>query len=470
MKRVFLLVILILVIIPIYSEPIFYMAPYGATNVNLDAPADWRVEKVISSGNGSPFEEDQTVIVGGLEKLLVEFWTAADGSDVHNYAIELSFDSDSYSNGYFWFTKQSDPEFKRPFQIQVMSWNYRDGAILGGDSVYYNYGFMGENGYTARLAAADDSSFLSNLIDIILGFLEGEEDSLNFNIMYFFGIILPGDIDNGILNLDGVPYPIAAGDDYSAEITVTAKVLRREYRGIPGILGTYTQFEPTGDEISFTVPFSGYYDPRYSDGTEKPGSDTSASLYVIPNARAANIDLLNDQGDSIPIANVDFSIFNLPISEEDLNGKYDKSVFMFLSANSNPFVSDNRGFRFVHEDVGFGDAETSANSIGYTISAIPSADMEAMDSEEDLIHPVEYDGTDFLDINGDFPLENKRMYTAHNEEQLGELFGNNKVHWHSYTGELVLNLDSNPVLMESGLYRSTVYVHVVTDDSLGGIG
>lgn len=78
-----------------------------------------------------------------------------------------------------------------------------------------------------------------------------------------------------------------------------------------------------------------------------------------------------------------------------------------------------------------------------------------------------FDGTDYLTPDGSNPDD--RILTAHHEMAIGDLFGGGKAHWHSWNGELLLSLDTNNRIMNEGLYRSTVYVHVVTDDSLGGL-
>ena len=450
MKKFLLLVAFVLFSNQLFALTGYYMAPYGGgTFINLDNP-EWSSAQDVSTNDGGAngaggnvFDEERLIILGGIDGLESGFLSG----DMDDYGISITFTSATYDGTeYFWFTKQSNPEFRRPFKIQIATRIFRDGWLFESNK-YEDLGYMGEI----------DNEILEAVSDNLLSAIGDFFGSGTYFVVFEFGIVLPGDIDNGILSLDGVSYPIASGTDYSAEINVTVQLVNLKNNNAS--VDRYPA-------ITFTVPFSGYYDPRYSDGAQNPDVDTSASLYVIPNARAANIDLLNNQGDSIPIAKVDFSIFNLPTNYE--NGKYDKSVFMFLSSSSNPFVSDSKGFRFVHEDVGFGDAETSANSIGYTISAIPSEETKALDDSDGLIHTVEYDGTDYLDISGSSPAEDKRMYTGHNEEKLGELFDNKTVHWHSYTGELVLNLKSNPVMMDSGLYKSTVYVHVVTDDGIGG--
>lgn len=438
MKKALLSILLLIITsMSLFSLSNFYMAPYGATMVNLDNP-DWQ-EVIINEDSGTGLESgwifppERIIFVGGLEGLVVAQILGIGISEFEDFAIELSFDSPTWDGKYFWFTKQSDPEFRRPFKIQIGYRVYRDGDLWD-ETKYANIGTLGSLDNKVIEAAPEGFGAILNWL---LGFGK-------YNVAFEFGIVLPGDINNGILDLDGSAYPIASGTDYSAEINITATLIAQNGADIP---------DNVSETISFTLPISGYYDPRYPDGGGTEEFDTSASLYVTPYARAANINIRDDQGTGqIPIASVDFSIYDLPDTWSD--GQYDDSAFIFMSASSNPFVHNARGFRFVHESVGFGDAELPTNSIGYTITAVPDSAGGTS---------VTFDGTDYLTVNGEFP-KNKIM-TDHNDMSLGSLFGGGKAHWHSWNGELMLTLDTNNRMMNEGLYRSTVYVHVVTDDS-----
>lgn len=459
MKKVLLAILLMIITTTsLFALSSFYMAPYGASMVNLDAPGDWQTTREVDEppqgSNGNVFPDNQLLIIGGMEELNPvndSGWLpTTDGSELDTYGVVVDFYSPSFEDGYFWFTKQSDPEFRRPFLIQPVGRVNKDGGF-GSDNMYSNFYNEG-NQIQVRLTASNNSSFFNLIGDLIESIIAAifsgtsidEIEWVRYNVAYEFGIILPGEINNGILTLDDGPtYPIASGTDYSAEIEVTATLVdMSDGNALRPIEG----YPP----ISFKLAIGGYYDPRYPDGTGTENFDTSASLYVTPYARAANINIRDDQGQGqIPIASVDFAIYDLPKTWTE------GSAFIFLSASSNPFVQDTRGFRFVHESVGFGDAELPTNSIGYKITAV--SDSAGGTS-------VTFDGSDYLTVNGDYP-KNKIM-TDHNDMTLGSLFGGGTAHWHSWNGELMLTLDTNNRMMNEGLYRSTVYVHVVTDDSL----
>lgn len=453
MKKYILTIGLLFSLLPLFAYTNFYMAPFGSNNFNLDNP-DWDDEITVTEGlnweeGSNNFDENRIVILGGIDGLA----TGGFNPEIDSAKIKLSFTTSSGStstdNGtYFWFTKQSDPEFRRPFQIQIVSRVVRkqDLGIFGEVFTHMN----SSKGLMGAIETAELEAKPSGIVGEFLDFFK----SGTYYAIFEFGIILPGDIENGILTLDDATYPIATGDDYSAEITVTAE-----------IEGGNNESGDSAKTITFTVPFSGYYDPRLGDGATM--DDTSSALYVIPSARAANIDLIHDRGSLIDIASIDFSIFNL--STDFSPGEYDESVFLFLSSSSNPFDAEAEKFRFLHDDVGFGDAVTESNSIGYTITVVPSADTVNHDTSG-KIKEIEFDGTDYLTADGAHPVEGKRIYTGHYDEEMGEYAGIDKVHWHSYSGDVKLSLEQNhTTLMNAGAYKSTVYVHVVTDDKkLGG--
>lgn len=462
MRKVYIIIInLFLSVCSIFAFSDYYMAPYGSVLFNLNSP-EWSTKQNITLNGGGAngptgeiFESGRTLIIGGIDQLeeLIDLGPLGGlGNEIERYSFKLEFDGAQFDGTYFWFTKQSDPAFRRPFQIQIGYRVYREG-VLGNSPQYFDLGLIEGSG---DLILEAEAPGLAEIIGDIFS-------SGTYYVSFEFGIILPGEIKNGVLAMDGISssMPIASGYDYSSEIDVTVTLID----SLPDWLGG-KEYPP----ISFTIPFSGYYDPRVAS---EVAPETSASLFVKPNARAANIDLLNDQGKTdIPIADIDFSVFGLAdeVYEND-------DIFMFLSSSSNPFDSSVSEFRFVHKDVGFGDAITESNSIGYKIKAVPSQEtIEAAATSEtstDSVIEVTYDGTDYLTIDGSKPEATQRMYTACYKEALGTtegLSGGRKVHWHSYSGTLYLELDTNNVIMDEGLYRSTVYVHVVTDENISKRG
>ena len=468
MKKAILVILIILSCSQVFALSSFYMAPYGAAVVNLNTPA-WSTPQDISQDNGGVggkggrvFDTKRILFIGGIEGLKSE----SNNDEFSDYGLRVQLSGSTWDGEYFWFTKQSDPEFTCPFKVQISAQIHTSTWIVFWTEENDAYSDMGyyipssgneENGKILEAGATGFWSWLASLFK--LGTTEG-------NLIFEFGIVLPYDLDNNSLIINdansirnGEIFPLASGDDYSTEITVTATLVYVND-------DNYGEDVPGYAPISFTVPISGYYDAK----SEITPPETSASLFVDAYSRAANLDLLNNQGENIPIGSVDFSVYGLDPVETDANGNYahtyDDSVFLFLSASPNPYVQDTAGFRFIHDDVGFGDAITASNSIGYTIQCVPTEDITSVDGS---LTAVEFDGTDYLsDANGVVtPPENKRVKTAHFQQSLGELVGGYE-HWHSYNGELILTLDENPIIMQSGLYRSNVYVHVVTDDSLGG--
>lgn len=459
MKKAILVILIILSCSQVFALTNFYMAPYGAAVVNLNTP-EWKTELESKDGDGNRyFPSNRILFIGGMDGLEsgfhLEDWEIHFG-ELSNYEIHLELDSATWDGEYFWFTKQSDPEFVCPFRIQVGLFYHTEVNYINPREGYANLGV-----YEPETVAGKNMMKLSADTIDWLGILGSAFGTATGYLVFEFGIILPYDLENNTLKMEGgETYPLASGDDYSAEITVTATLVDSRNNN------TLVNNPMGANPIVFTLPISGYYDAK----SEIKPPETSASLFVDAYSRAANLDLLNNQGEDSPIGSVDFSVYGLDPVETDANGNYahtyDDSVFLFLSASPNPYVQDTAGFRFIHDDVGFGDAITASNSIGYTIQCVPTEDITSVDGS---LTAVEFDGTDYLsDANGVVtPPENKRVKTAHFQQSLGELVGGYE-HWHSYNGELILTLDENPTIMQSGLYRSNVYVHVVTDDSLGG--
>ena len=257
MKKALLSIFLLIITsTSLFSLSNFYMAPYGATMVNLDAPDKWQtvrnVNESLDGQNGNVFPDEQLLIIGGMENLVIDgFWNYVFGrTEFQRYGISLSFNSINYdeATNYFWFIKQSDPEFRRPFQIQITERVFQEG--LGSQNYYDSLGMMGESG--TEILEADSIRDFENILEEIFGAIIGRD--VSYNVAFEFGIILPGDINNGILTLDDTPYPIASGTDYSAEIEVTASLVDLKNNN-QVVQGPY----------SFVITIGGYYDPRYPD-------------------------------------------------------------------------------------------------------------------------------------------------------------------------------------------------------------
>lgn len=447
-----------------------YMTPYqGAFNFNLkDGVEEYNTPRTISDDASPIFEDPQIIALGGgrnypsgifHEDSLVNPPPAS----VYNYraasnlyrGIRYTVECPQYDseNGCFYFVKQSNPDFRFPFCIQIGG-RYNEANSINQDQHKLSVGVIGavENyddykQVDSSLNLVPDSSGLVTFIvphknDAVPCGREGY--SANYSgyvnqarlLFMNFAVFFPGEIDqqNGVIRLkNGSIYPIAAGNDYTAHIRITATVIE------------------TGETATVDIPFSAYY---YPDGAAGEAVDTSASLFVQPSATAGNIDLIGSQRE-FDVATIDFA-YDMN-SDLNLNqGEFENRAYLFLSASENPFNENTQGFLFVKDDVGYGDVLTNENSIGYTVVATNTGEKPSEDTSA-VVAEIQYDGTDSIDtVNKD---KTKQMRTYHH---LSATHGAPQ-HWHTYNGTVSIILDDND-LMESGYYRSYIYVHVVTNE------
>ncbi|MBO8436728.1 MAG: hypothetical protein IAA97_07095 [Spirochaetes bacterium] len=444
MKRISLALLIFCLIIQQAFSSQLYLAPNNSiTNINMNSPA-WSDEKAQEDYNNIRDDEDlfapnQYVVTGALYgvKESSDWFGDSDEDKEKRYGIEVSVSSDSWDGKYFWFTSQSNPDSKRPFILQAtfqnrdfgyarnVSHNREVYTLNGGDSFasYYFYD-------------RDDWLVLRNRA-----------------LLFDIAIVLPGTINNGVLTLDdGRTYPIASADDYSADLSVILRLVKRngETNNPDGWTGP--------EDLSFSFPISGFYDPTIDSPGTITEANSSLNIHMLP--KAANIDLQLDQGQSklIPIADLSYAVYNIKGNAEDVQIS-DDDIFLFLSASSNPFTKNSRGFEFVHEDVTSEEQKNNQNTIGFDITAIAT---------DESGQNIKFDGTDFLSGDGSVNNPAKKITTTHHDDTIQHMDPPSYRHWHSYDGTLYLTLDDRS-MMDAGYYKGYVYVHaIVNGDNVGG--
>lgn len=438
-----------------------YFAPYAASsNINLNTP-DFS-NPAVSAENHDWFQENRIVALAALYDFDWRYykfgiWEDIEISDAIDYGLRITISSNSFHDGMFWFVSQSNPDSQRPFTLQVAGQTMTESYAPVSKN---NYGVVGDSNW--------NQSGSSYYIDII-----PDEDDLKkystgvpnvghiYNIMTTcdIGIVLPGEINNGVLKSDtsGPTYIIAPANDYSAEIVVKIELITKNHVIVTETTKPNWHTGPTC--IEYTIPFSGFYDPiQVGQGlgwgvTEPLEIGSSLAIEILPGA--ANFDLGNQSQTDIPIANINYAIYNLAAVSGG-NAAIDEQVFIFLSSSPSPYMPGSK-FRFVHEDVGINEEPTPENSINYTIKAVSTENPSNI--------PVVFDGTDYLDGDGSIYPGDKRLTTEHHEEVLSHARYPSR-HWHTFIGQLQLSLVPNPRLIVPGYYDSYVYVHVIVDDSL----
>ena len=263
-----------------------------------------------------------------------------------------------------------------------------------------------------------------------------------YQFMWFDVILaLPFDepvSSTGRLVVDGREYNLVEADDYNALVT-----LRVEWGNGSGVI----------DEI--TIPLSGYY------SANDRGFEETASLVVRPRAAASNIDIKNNYGREIDVADINF-----------MSTEANVSYNLFLSASNNPFDSDANGFRFVHSSLGYNDPKLPTNSIGFDVylNTVKCTGTNSTSAEV-------YSGSEAV-VNGVLPDNSiKISYVANNDtgqadkvdsswtpvyDNRGDII---KVDsgYSEYEGIVSVVVDTPPSVMLPGRYLEEVYVHIVSE-------
>lgn len=444
-----------------------YFAPYVASsNINLNTP-DWSEPAGNPSANHDRFPENRIVALASLYHLEWKYYSISDRvdvSDARDYGIRITVSSNNYHDGAFWFVSQSNPDSQRPFQLQFagpIRVIHQDAPVGGhSDTSNNNYGYAGDENWTITGNGAYRDIVIPE--DEVYSKFDWEHplrtESYYFDIICDTGIVLPGEIRNGVLIYNNNTYIIAPATDYSAEVTIKIELITRD-----GVIVADSSDRPDDfsgpTSIEYTIPFSGFYDPLIIGESTAQGEmlplEIGSSLSLQTLAGSGNIDLGNQSQTDIPIADINYAIYNLAVASGE-NTAIDEQVFIFLSSSPSPYVPGSK-FRFVHEDVGVNEEPTPENSINYTIKAISKENPSSAS--------VIFDGTDYLEADGKTHPGNKRLVTEHHEEFLASARDKNR-HWHTFVGQLQLSLVPNPRLIVPGYYDSYVYVHVIVDDSL----
>ncbi len=457
-KAAFLILLILSFHSPVFALEDLYLGPYGGSiNVNLNnTNAKWN--KGAWGGQdqkGAPFEDGQIVAVGALYRLE---YRAFRGHEARDYGLRVTFFSNSNENGYFWFTSQSNPDSRRPFYLNVAGQVRKH--ILGDNhnNEFENWG----------LYPKESTASIADSIEI---YADVGGWALDISIIPDIAIVLPGEIVNGVLTIPSdqsvsgreEKYSIVSASDYSCDITVRYEIIDKSgnvVTHIDGYNGPYSQ--------EITIPFSGFYDPLIApteeDNSIPPELSSALSVHTYP--AAANIDLRNDQGTSMHIADISYAVYN--VKERTDSNYYDDSIYIFLSASPNPYSQDINGFRFVHEDVAPGVNPSARQSLGYTVTVNGDQDTVAHGGTDE----ASFNGDEYLSVEGSVgkvaPDNDAKIITGCYTEDVSHTAAENiHRHWHSFNGEIWLNLDVNreaPV-MEAGYYHSNVYVHAIVDEA-----
>ena len=353
----------------------------------------------------------------------------------------------------FEFVSQSNPSYRRPFEIILVprsqykvsevtrdsgEWSRRE-PFEGGNKPYSGKASLltANNPETPDswvIKTADADKYNKAIADV------GDFSNDVYIVYQWYDVILnlPGEIDPAtdvltVTNSRGtVSYPLIEGDDYSALVSITIQ------------WGDYSD--------SVTIPFSGYYD---RDAVSEGRRGGSCSLFVTPYASASHLSVEKDRGNWVSVAMIDFLMNGAAgLTERPL---------IYASSSSDPNAVSPSEFRLVHDSVMYDTPLTNTNSIGFDVqirstdTSFPTASFDGtmnMKEAERAFEDVEGVGQETSSevIIPGIIIEQK----GHAEEL------QNPPSFYTYSGEVDVMMDSGVHTMYEGVYRGTVYLHVVT--------
>lgn len=334
----------------------------------------------------------------------------------------------------FYLQSQSNPNYKRPFEIMIFdSWNSK-----------------GDKGTKISEAEPTKTITLSSAVT--------ESSDTNAQIHFDVVLRLPGTVNYGTDEClkDGILFPLSELDDYSAVVTFNVK---------------YEPDSGYGDalETTVTLPFSGFYESNQSTTAQKQ----AVSMSVVLNSEASSIDIKNKLGKTINIGSIYYNMMVGTDSDYKNVSSTTNNAAIFFSSSSDPYDQNATKFALVKDDIGATDALTSLNSIGFKLKVTSYEDNTSVtfDGTTYFVSPVG-SGTSMSTVSGS-PGERKKseqvitsteyiipnLYKEYMKSYSGGAYESRTYFY--YSGLIELILDDNVVTMQSGRYIETVYVHVM---------
>ena len=399
-----------------------YPGSFGVDLASGDYPkrtanVQWQHDNQETLSDVNFYQRKHTVAHGGI------FGIALKNSDP-TYTVRFEC-----PNG-FNFTNNSNPAYIRPFKLQVVqNWVGNTIKTVGDGNLIFEG--MAERTYTWAESGC--------------AFKDGNNTESKFDLL----LVLEGTVTNGVLDINGQKYPLAEGE-YSAVVNII-------------IEGYYTDEDNRKVDLPtkiITIPFSGYY---YEDENTSINVDSTVGVSLVPSANAANLDIRTMGGQDYEIATLDVLKYiaagessTHDYSYSDNPDHLDNDLRIFLSSSPNPFVSGG-DFSLVHTSVPVGGLLTNANHVGYTVFAVSNNDRT--DAK------VFRGGSTVYDIMNASADPSSYIVTDHTGVR--DISGTS-LDYHTYNGRLYIRMNRPVTSMLPGIYRSTVYVHVVVDDDIQG--
>lgn len=344
-----------------------------------------------------------------------------------------------------YFVSQSNPAFKRPFEVQLSfssTYTKTDNSYLA--HLRYNEPRLSESNPTFTTTIKE--IFEKNNETLL------SEDIRRYGIWCDVVLILPGTVDPDTDTLKApnsqgveVSYPLVPADDYTAMVTIS-------YIYSDG----NTENTRTGE---ITIPFSGYY-----DRTDNKVRENTVNMYVNPNANAARLSIERDHSTWVDVGLVEMRSISYKRMEIDENKNEiiipvgSKGVpKIFASSSRNPYALNPEKFVLLHDSVTINTPVNSMNSIGYKVRL----------TDLDNNSHVEFDGTDSVKSTMTDDESSNANWISVSEIKI-ESPPEAKYYEYNlfdYSGRIEVMIDDpGSIVMAPGRYTGNVYLHLVMEE------
>ena len=366
---------------------------------------------------------------------------------------QYTLDIEATCAGGFYFTSQSNPAFKRPFQLlfivkeQLSIGEQHDSAA----EVIMAKKVIGEgDNATTSISQTFDSSKLN---------FKPSHNSAGIKCDVV--LVLPYDVKDGVkginLSNDTITwnnqiYTLTEAEDYIAQVQFHV-TLRKDNAIV--------------DSYSISVPFSGYY--RKDAKPDTLLTNSICNMYVTPSASAARIDINSavTTGDLIHVGDINMWMGLTNVKKVDggytVNGiKYDPEAQgpkIFASAYRDPQAevsTASNGFMLVHDSILSNNLLTDTNSVAFTVRFTDekgnSKDFNGRsnyDYYKNQGHSSEWITSPFEAI----------PYNPPGGGQSKDYF------YFHYSGSIYVILErKDNTIMFPGRYTGNIYIHLVTGE------
>ena len=473
-----------------YQEPTMTLTPYDAASgismSNNKYPERDNGSLITWVGgdlqnwtvNSQQYINDHIVALGTLYDI-PKAYTISQSGDTKKIAFlkenpEITITAVSTTD--FMFISQSQPSYRRPFALSLIpTSSENERGSYGGDktgaphtrNIRKNASFLindseggsfpltydGGKGYPeGQLNYVDESSYVASKL---------------YAHMWFDLILsLPMEraTETGIV-ADGITYELAEAEDYTSIVYITMSYTPvYEVYEVTNNGGSYSEKTSEQDIIqapiieTIALPFSGFYSRITSDNR----NESSASFFINTYPAVSSLSLNPSSRTGIPRTLIDIAdiylLYNLPNLQSNKPVNDDRLARIFLSASPSATNESQTGFMFVHE--GATSISEGRNAVGYTVYV---RDNDATSSPFTV-----YDGTTYVEnVNGSYEIPvGKGEYLnsyCHITNPISHV-DSNRHHYHSFDGTVSILIDDTNELMEDGIYKSNIYVHLVTEE------